>query len=325
MVILHALGQCLIRTSVASIGPRAELGFALATRLIADRGRRLTRRYLTALFWPDSDEQRAAHSLSEALHRLRARGIPIESDPSHAVWISRDAAALDVERIPEIAPSDLARCDFSILPGFDPQGSSALLDWTDEFRHHLRVETIRNTAIVIRRAEREGDWTSALTLAEHVLRLDPEDSDALTARASAAEALRAGHRTDATRTSSPVPPIEPRTDRRAAVREVPQAPCLLPAPPNLRVQGAFVGREEELRILRDAWENTRRGRGGRVAVCGASGIGKTRLVRYFSEFTRRAGAVVAEVSCDPGDTRRPLSAFMRLVPRLQSLPGAAGC
>lgn len=325
MVILHALGQCLIRTSVASIGPRAELGFALATRLIADRGRRLTRRYLTALFWPDSDEQRAAHSLSEALHRLRARGIPIESDPSHAVWISRDAAALDVERIPEIAPSDLARCDFSILPGFDPQGSSALLDWADEFRHHLRVETIRNTATVIRRAEREGDWTSALTLAEHVLRLDPEDSDALAARASAAEALRAGHRTDATRNSSPVPPVEPRTDRRAAVREVPQAPCLLPAPPNLRVQGAFVGREEELRILRDAWENTRRGRGRHVAVCGASGIGKTRLVRYFSELTRRAGAVVAEVSCDPGDARRPLSAFMRLVPRLQSLPGAAGC
>lgn len=56
VVVLHALGQCLIRTGIATIGPRAELGFALATRLIADRGRKLTRRHLTALFWPDVEE-----------------------------------------------------------------------------------------------------------------------------------------------------------------------------------------------------------------------------------------------------------------------------
>lgn len=320
MVILHALGQCLIRTSVASIGPRAELGFALATRLIADRGRRLTRRYLTALFWPDADEHRAAHSLSEALHRLRARGIPIESDPSHAVWLSRDAAGLDVERIPEIAPPDLARCDFSILPGFDPHGSSALMDWADEFRHHLRVETVRNTAIVIRRAEREGDWPNALALAEHVLRLDPEDPDALDARARAAEALRRSNPTSAN--GRPTPP-----SRIDVVRETPPTHCKGrdQTPGTVTRTGIFVGREHELNVLKDAWDHTIDGSGRSVRISGESGIGKSRLIREFCAGVRRSGGAVAEAACDPPDSRKPMSTLMRLVPRLRRLPGAAGC
>lgn len=326
MIVLHALGQCLIRTGVATIGPRAELGFALATRLIADRGRRLTRRYLTALFWPDADEQKAAHSLSEALHRLRARGVPIETDASHAVWVPRESAALDVDRIPDVAPAELAKCDFTVLPGFEPTGSPELEDWADEFRYQLRVQTVRHIGAAIARAEQAGDWANALALAEHVLRLDPEDPDALAAMARAADGLRS-------RRSTPSRPAveSPQTTATrpaATVREPappPPAPCLFPpSPPHVRPQGTLVGREDELRVLQDAWAQARRGRGQRVWIHGPSGIGKTHLAGHFSATARRDGGVVAEVSADPGDTRRPLSAFMRLVPRLRALPGAAG-
>lgn len=326
MVILHALGQCLIRTGVAAIGPRAELGFALATRLIADRGRRLTRRYLTALFWPDADEAKAAHSLSEALHRLRARGVPIESDASHAVWVARESAMLDVERIPEIAPAELAKCDFTVLPGFEPTGSPELVDWADDFRHQLRVLTVRNIKSVIARAESAGDWTNALTLAERVLDLDPEDPDALTAMSRAADTIRARRRAQSQTPADSDTRRASTSGMASTIRE--SAPtltrCTLPSLPTPQSEGALIGRDDELRVLREAWELARRGRGQRVWVHGGSGIGKTRLTQHFFRTARRTGGVVAEVACDPSDARRPLSTFMRLVPRLRMLPGAAG-
>lgn len=324
MVILHALGQCLIRTSVATIGPRAELGFALATRLIAERGRRFTRRHLTALFWPDAEEQKAAHSLSEALHRLRARGVPIESDPAQSVWIPRDAVALDVDHIRDANPADLAKCDFTVLPGFDPKGSPELADWADEFRHQLRVRTVQNLGVAMRRAERADDWASAMALAEHALRLDPRDPEALDARARAADALRA-RRPAATDAAAVRPPQATATRAGTAVREPSPIQCALPAPPPPRAQGAIVGREDELQVLGDAWHKAKQGRGRRLWIHGASGIGKTRLVRHFCLTARRSGGVVADIACDPGDVRRPLSTFMRLVPKVRRLPGAAGC
>lgn len=324
MVFLHALGQCLIRTGIGTIGPRAELGFAMATRLIADRGRRFTRRHLTALFWPDVEEQKAAHSLSEALHRLRVRGVPIETDATQAVWIDRDAVTLDVERIPDMHPAELAKCDFTVLPGFEPRGAPALRDWADEYRHQLTIQTLRNLAPAIARAEREGDWTSALTLAEHALKLDAEDPAALLGRATAAAKL-------SERRHAFEIPARPSNDQRDVtpaktpdvVRESSPVSCELRERTSATHSGKFVGREAELEVLRDALESAKRGRGRRILIYGQSGIGKTRLVRQFRGMVRLCGGVSAEIQSDPADASRPLSAFLRLVPALRALPGAA--
>jgi len=305
---------------VATIGPRAELGFALATRLIADRGRRFTRRHLTALFWPDVEEQRAAHSLSEALHRLRARGVPVQGDSTQAVWIDRDAVTLDVERIPAMRPAELLKCDFTVLPGFEPRGAPALLDWADEYRHQLTIQTVRNLATPIATAEGDGDWETVLTLAERALRLDAEDPASLDARARAAQALR--ERRSFRGTERPAA-----DSTQIVIRETFPSRCDTP-----RRSGApgaqpdvFVGRQDELSALTGAWSQAAAGRGRSVRISGQSGLGKSRLLHEFCSRARRTGGVVAEVSCEPPDLERPMSALMRLVPRLRRLPGAAGC
>jgi len=61
--------------------------------------------------------------------------------------------------------------------------------------------------------------------------------------------------------------------------------------------GPFVGREKELRALRDAFEASRRGRTVRAYVHGTSGIGKSALVRRFLEGLRREDVVVLSGRC----------------------------
>jgi hypothetical protein len=45
----------------------------------------------------------------------------------------------------------------------------------------------------------------------------------------------------------------------------------------------LVGRQQELGLLEDRWEQVAEGRGQAVLVCGEAGIGKSRLVQAFRE------------------------------------------
>lgn len=56
----------------------------------------------------------------------------------------------------------------------------------------------------------------------------------------------------------------------------------------------MVGRGRERRLLRKLWARATEGRGGLVAVIGETGVGKTRLVRDFVEFTGLHGVPVLE-------------------------------
>ena len=69
--------------------------------------------------------------------------------------------------------------------------------------------------------------------------------------------------------------------------------------PAVEEASAFVGRTLELRVLDDAWAEVRRGGTVTVRLEGASGIGKTALVRQFVDETVRkhAGALVLEGRC----------------------------
>ena len=76
-----------------------------------------------------------------------------------------------------------------------------------------------------------------------------------------------------------------------------------PTPPSSRVtstsEAPFVGREQELRELRAAFEETRAGRAMTVLVHGESGVGKSTLVRRFADELLREekGAVVLKGRC----------------------------
>ena len=66
----------------------------------------------------------------------------------------------------------------------------------------------------------------------------------------------------------------------------------LPAPLSPRERSAFVGREPELGVLREAWRQARSGERRLVVVAGEPGIGKSRLTREFALEAHDAGTVV---------------------------------
>lgn len=80
----------------------------------------------------------------------------------------------------------------------------------------------------------------------------------------------------------------------------------------------FVGREEELMVLRRAWISTRSGKGQVVELCGDPGMGKSRLLKQFCEAQLPEGTSVLRLQCSSHHTN---SAFH---PAIQQMENAAG-
>src|SRR5262249_21253911 len=75
----------------------------------------------------------------------------------------------------------------------------------------------------------------------------------------------------------------------------------------------LVGRTNEFRLLRDAWERAFGGAGEFVAVVGPEGVGKTRLVAALAVEAYDAGALVLHARCDAADRgpKAPLDRALR--------------
>jgi hypothetical protein len=82
-------------------------------------------------------------------------------------------------------------------------------------------------------------------------------------------------------------------------------------PPALDADAAppLVGRDRALARLREHWKAARTGHGRLVTVCGADGIGKTRLAAELAGEAHRAGGLVVYLA--GGDPARPLVAVLR--------------
>ena len=76
------------------------------------------------------------------------------------------------------------------------------------------------------------------------------------------------------------------------------APAGAAGPVPAEVPGAFVGRGAELRRLRAAWDDARRGRRRTVLVTGEAGIGRTRMLAELAALAEGGGAVVLAGRCD---------------------------
>jgi RecA/RadA recombinase len=102
------------------------------------------------------------------------------------------------------------------------------------------------------------------------------------------------------------------SDRYATCGELIRAVEAVAATRELPVQLDFhspiVGREADLRWLREAWQAVRRGRGRLVVISGPRGIGKTRLASELAREVRAQGGEVRYAACIAG-SEPPLAAL----------------
>jgi predicted Ser/Thr protein kinase len=136
-----------------------------------------------------------------------------------------------------------------------------------------------DTALAIMLNKQQTDPPRASSLRPGV----PEDLDEL-----CAELLRADH----TRRPSGSGVLRRLGRRAPSPRD--SRPALASSP---SVLSAFVGRDDELAMLRGAYEDVERGRTVTVLVQGPSGVGKTALARHFTDEVRARGALVLPGRC----------------------------
>ena len=80
----------------------------------------------------------------------------------------------------------------------------------------------------------------------------------------------------------------------------------------------LVGREHELGLLRERWQDAKQGKGQVVLLSGEPGIGKSRLVQTLGQEALTEGATRIEFRCSPYHRN---SAFYPIIDHLQRLLG----
>jgi DNA-binding SARP family transcriptional activator len=331
MIRVRTLGQCAIQIDTVHVGPDAEVVFAALLVLTLERGRRVARGELLGMLWPEAPASRASHCLRQTIYRMRTLGVPLESDRAHlalaAGTVDSDVDALlradRADNIEQLAD----RVNGPFLPGYAPTFSEPIMDWVEQLRDRVSAGARRVLVGAIAARKSRGEWADVERLAHRCLAIDPLNEDATLALAEAA-ALHGG-KVEAVgildrylREMGPTA-RELRLPAIALRRRISEPELEFPLAAPLRVP--FVGRSAEMATLTAALQSARCGSGSAHFIHGEPGIGKTRLLTEFTRAALLDGALVATALCQSSDSRRPLSAFVDLLPKLMTMQGALGC
>lgn len=189
MIRLHTLGTIALADETGTELTRVlrqPKRFALLAYLALARPRGFQRRdMLLGLFWPELDADRARAALRQALYTLRlslpdgvleTRGDEEVGVPSGALWcdVHEFERALREGRPAEAL--ELYRGD--LLEGFHVPGASPDLDyWVSGERERLKGKALQAARDAEAAAERTGDLTGALGIAQRAASLAPLDED----------------------------------------------------------------------------------------------------------------------------------------------------
>ena len=202
MLHLVTFGGLALESVDEAVAPRLSAQrLALLAVLAAEGDRHVSRERLTGLFWPDVDEERARHSLRQALYTLRhevGRDI-IRSD--FALSFEPSAIAADViEFRAALARGDgataaaLVRGPF--LAGFYLPTAAPFQRWVEEERARLHTAASNAIASLATEATAANDTDAAVAWWRRLTQLDPLSGrfavgylTALAARGDRAEAL----------------------------------------------------------------------------------------------------------------------------------------
>lgn len=156
---------------------------------------------LAGLLWGESPEERARHSLTQALGRVaRALRPGIVAPDKDAVRWAGGLACDAVTLLREGMESGAVDDGFAIYPGpflegFDAgPGAEEFHEWADRRRAELRSAALRLLDHAGEQAEEAGAWTRALRLGERAAEIDPlwEQGHRRVMRALAARGERNG-------------------------------------------------------------------------------------------------------------------------------------
>ena len=299
--------------------------------LLAVEGRAYARDELTAMFWPESDDESARGAFRRTLSVLRSAlgerwlrvdraTVALATDDGVTVDIALlDAAAARADRRGLETAAALARGPF--LAGFSLRDSADFDTW----RATRAVSVERRVVDVLERltrvAEAEGDIGAAADAASRLVELDPLDEPAR--RRLMAILARSGDRGGAIRLYRTtvatlerelgVQPLAETTELYEAIRDERFAPAELPpnpppvaAPPSGAGHPAapdqlpMVGRDAPLTRLTGAHGAATTD--GRIAtIRGEAGIGKSRLVEALAGSVVGHGGQVIAARAFPGE------------------------
>lgn len=290
------------------------------------------REQLCFLFWPDTPESAARRKLSRLLTHLRL-ALP---DPD-VVLTSGDQVALDHRRtwsdtaafehfqhdVPTTRRNieglqqavDLYRGSF--LAGFSLPDNPEFEVWVTQERHAWERRYLEALVTLIEDRRAQGAYSDAIAFAQRYLATDPvaEEIHRHLIELYAA----AGNRNAALRQFESCVEIlerelgvDPLPETRAAYQAILQGqPLLLPRPaldPAWRDAPTFdtplVGREDTVRWLEQAWDRARSQHGGVILISGEPGIGKTRLMEHFADYSQNQARVL-QGSAYPGTRTVP--------------------
>jgi len=275
------------------------------------RGR--AREHLMGLLWPEKDQDKARHSLNEALRVLRRVLGDALVTKGDVVRIEAGAIASDLDT------QDRPGTAGPFLEGFAVPDAPEFEDWVARERERLRAASLEAWSRSAEHALAQGDLRTAREMAERALALDPRHEPAARAvmRAYALDgvrqlALEAYERTRAALERDLGTRPEAATEelaRRLRAGDVVRIGSPVARPE--QVPPLVGGGRRLLARLAALWDEA--AAGPRLAlVRGDPGTGKTRLLDELAARARLEGAVVAYARALDGDAPQDLvTAWLR--------------
>ena len=299
---------------------------ALLAYLILHAGVPQARSHLAAVFWPDSSEAQARTNLRRELHNLR---ITLGGDPSLVIqpatltWCDSPSCRVDVRSFEVERRAALSSRSAGDNAGFLAHAEAAIAEyrgelmpgaydnWVLDEREPLIRECVDLCDAVIRACREIGDRTRATEIARRRVQLKPLEEmgyrvlmELQGEAGDRAAALGTYHRCAAVLEQelgvNPDPETTMIMDRLLDRGESQAMPGALTSDWSQRSGAAsagLVGRDTEVELLLQRWQQASGGLGGLVVVSGEAGVGKSRLVAALAANVGMEGAVVATARC----------------------------
>lgn len=317
---------------------RSRKHLALLVYLALTGPRQQRRERLVGLLWPEDDEARARHSLSQSLYALKGLfGEEVVEVRSEEVQIGAGRPAVDALEFEEhlrrgrlADAAALYRGEF--LEGFWVRGARPFEEWMDRERARLAAEFRQALRTLIRDARERGEWDVVMERGRRLIQLEPYDEQAY------ADLMRAlwivGDRAGALREYEVLRDVlaselesEPGKEIQELAARVRRRTAEAKRKEKERKAGAafteppFIGRKEEYAQIVSVWERVKSGESAGVVLTGEPGIGKTRLAEEFLKYAATEDALVLRGGCYPFLQGVPYAPFAEALRSASLHPG----